>query len=254
MAGTDHRRESLAGGPVIVLVRPQLGENIGAAARAMMNFGLGELRLVAPRDPFPNRQATAMASGATAILDAARLFATTEEAVADLHLVLATTARERAIRKHANDPAEAAAKLRGAIAGGARAGILFGPERAGLANEDIALAREIVAIPANPAFASLNLAQAVLILGYEWHRGEAPAAPPAAEPPASTAELVGFFEHLEGALDRAGFLKPPEKRPSMVQNLRALFQRAALSGQEVRTLRGVVSAFERLAGREPGVD
>ncbi|NWG46744.1 MAG: RNA methyltransferase [Alphaproteobacteria bacterium] len=250
MAGTDRRRVGQAQGPVIILVRPQLGENIGATARAMMNFGLGDLRLVDPRARWPNEKARAMAAGADAILEAAQLHARTEEAIADLTLVLATTARDRAMDKPVHTPEEAAALLRGAVLEGGRVGILFGGERAGLDNDDVALARAIVTIPTNPGFGSLNLGQAVLLLAYEWFKA-GPPGPVRTSVPSRAAtgeELLGFFTHLEEALDVSGFLRPLEKRPSMVRNLRAIFHKAALTEQDVRTLRGVVSAFHKLRG------
>jgi tRNA/rRNA methyltransferase len=249
MAGTDHTRAGPTSGPVIVLVRPQLGENIGAAARAMLNFGLVRMRLVAPRDGWPDPKAEAMASGATEVIDRAKIFETAEAAIADLRFVMATTARDRAVLKPVRAPREAAAELSARSAAGYDIGILFGAERSGLTNEEIALADEVLTIPANPAFSSLNLAQAVLLMGYEWFAAQEGAgarrdAWPGAEP-ATRDDLLRLFEHLEEALDRSGFLYPPEKRPSMVLNLRALLHRAQLTDQEVRTLRGVIGALER---------
>ncbi|HJM49526.1 MAG TPA: RNA methyltransferase [Alphaproteobacteria bacterium] len=248
MAGTDRSREARLGGPAIVLVEPQLGENIGTAARAMLNFGLTDLRLVRPRDDWPNDHAVKAASGATPVLEGARVFASTAEAIADLHHVFATTARPRDMLKATLTPAQLAATI-GDLEPG-RAGVLFGPERAGLDNDDVALAEALVEVPVNPAFASLNLAQAVLLVAYECARAgraeAAPAVPPGRTRPANREELIGFFEHLEGELDASGFLYPKEKRPTMVRNIRNLFQRAELMEQEVRTLRGIVAA---LAGR-----
>ncbi len=234
-------------GPAIILVDPQLGENIGMVARAMLNCGLTELRLVRPRDGWPNPAAQSAASGADRVLDAARRFPTTLEAVADLHLVYAATARPRDMVKPVVVPQRAASEIRAAARRGAAAGVLFGPERAGLVNDDVALADAVLEVPLSPDFASLNLAQAVLLVGYEWYQAEAMAVPRrvpmATSRPATKAELVRIFERLEQMLDQAGFLQPVEKRPTMVRNLRNLFHRAALSEQEVRSLHGVLSAL-----------
>ena len=252
-AETDRSKATRGGGPAIVLVDPQLGENIGMVARAMLNCGLEDLRLVRPRDGWPNPAAQGAAAGADEVLAHARLFETTAEAVADLQCVYATTARPRGMLKPVVTPRRAAAELRTALARGVRAGVIFGPERTGLVNDDVALADTVLSVPLNPAFASLNLAQAVFVVGYEWLLGETEvserALPPGAARPATKAELLGFFERLEAALDAAGFLQPVEKRPNMVRNLRNLFQRAELSGQEVRTLHGIVTALTSRRGR-----
>ena len=261
MAGTDRRRLAASGGPAIILVMPQLGENIGAAARAMLNCGLDDLRLVRPRDGWPSDKAVAAASGADAVLEKARLFPTAAAAIADLVHVYAATARDRHMVKREVTPRHAAAEMRRWIAGGEPCGVLFGPERTGLVNDDIALADTLVTVPLNPAFASLNLAQAVLLVGYEWFT--AVAVPPperlrtGKSRRADKAELLAFFEHLEAELDLNGFLRNAEKRPSMVRNLRNLFQRANCTEQELRTLHGVVTAFagprERTKeGQDPG--
>jgi len=259
MAGTDQTRKDespLEAGPAVILVAPQLGENIGTAARAMLNFGLVDLRLVRPRDGWPNERARAAASGADIVVDGARVFDTTAEAVADLDYVVATTARARDMVKPIFTPGAAAAKLRETLAEGGRVGLLFGPERTGLENDDLALADAMMMVPVNPAFASLNLAQCVLLMSYEWHKaGDATAAARIdylQTRPANKDELLGFFLHLEGELDRFGFLKPPEKRPSMVRNLRNMFQRTRLTEQEVRTLRGVVAALTRRVPKGEG--
>lgn len=249
MAGTDHSRAPILGGPAVILVEPQLGENIGTAARAMLNFGLSDLRLVRPRDGWPNDRAVSSASGADIVINGAGVFQTTAEAIADLNHVVAATARARDMTKDSLDPRQAAAAMRQQMADGATVGILFGPERAGLNNDDLALVDVIVAIPANPAFSSLNLAQSVLLVAYEWFASDLQSPPERggkAEPQATKEELIGFFEHLEQELDTGGFLKPPEKRPAMVRNLRNLFQRSRLTGQEVRSLRGVIAALTRL--------
>ena len=249
MAGTDHRQtlSEPAAGPSIILVGAQLAENIGAVARAMLNCTLKDLRLVRPRDGWPNPKAAPMASGALEVLDAARLFGSVEEAVADLRFVLATTARRRDMVKPELTPAEAAREIRAREARGERCGILFGPERIGLTNDEVVLADAILNVPLNPAFCSLNLAQAVLLTAYEWYRHEArPPEPsqPSLETPSRLAtkqELFGFFEHLERALDAAGYFRTPQTRPTQVRNLRNVFQRAALTEQEVRSLHGVVT-------------
>lgn len=251
MAGTDRSRAPNLGGPAVILVEPQLGENIGAAARAMLNFGLTDLRLVSPRDGWPNAKVVAAASGADAVIEAARVFRSTAESIADLNHVLAATVRARDMAKVTIDPGQAAQHLRRHMSAGAAAGILFGPERAGLSNDDLALADTILAIPTNPAFGSLNLAQSVLLIAYEWFvsgDGEGERSDAGGEPQATKKELIEFFEHLERDLDAGGFLKPPEKRPGMVRNLRNLFQRARLTEREVRTLRGVIVALTRLRG------
>ncbi len=238
--------------PVIVLVAPQMGENIGAAARAMLNCGLNELRLVSPRDGWPNERAQAMATGASReIVDRVAVFENTAAAVADLRRVYATTARRRDLLKPAIGPRELAAEIRHCGARGLRAGVLFGPERAGLDNDDVALASHIVHIPLNPEYSSLNLAQAVLLVAHAWFEAEAgnPAAvggPRSATPLATAAQLLNLFEHLEQELDVSGFLRVVEKRGIMVRNLRSILHRAELREHEVRALHGVVSS---LAGR-----
>lgn len=236
-------------GPAIVLVEPQLGENIGAAARAMANFGLTDLRLVNPRDGWPNVQAERSASRADHVIAATRVFDSVEAAVADLSFVFATTARQRDIAKPVVGPKRALATARARAEVGQNVGFLFGRERWGLNNEEVALADEILTLPVMPEFASLNIAQAVLVIAYEWRTGggeaDAPlpfAAPP--EEPAPKSDLVGLFEHLESALDRVNYFRPPEKRQRMVNNIRALLQRARLSAREVKTLRGIVAALE----------
>jgi len=248
MAGTDSSQRptgDAGSGPAVVLVAPQLAENVGAAARAMLNCGLGDLRLVRPRDGWPNLAAYPMASGAGAVLDAARVYASAEEAVADLHFVLATTARRRDMAKSELTAAAAAREIRRREAGGERCGVLFGRERIGLTNDEVVLADAVLTIPLEPSFLSLNLAQAVLLVAYEWLRASAPAPPPArtasGSRPATKGELVGLFEHLEAALDDAGFFRTPEMRPAQVRNLRNVFQRAELTEQEVRTFHGIVT-------------
>jgi len=253
VAGTDSTKRSATGAPgapVVVLVDPQLGESIGMVARAMLNCALSELRLVRPRDGWPNPKAEAAASGAVAVIEGATLYETTEEAIADLQRVYATTARSRDMIKPVLTPRAAATEIRALADEGLRVGVLFGRESKGLTNDDVALADTILQAPLNPAFSSLNLAQAVFCLGYEWFQAgddtpdrETPL--PRSTRAATKDELVGFFEHLESELDACGFLQVIEKRPTMVRNLRNMFGRADLTEQEVRTLRGVVSGLTR---------
>jgi tRNA/rRNA methyltransferase len=238
--------------PVVILSAPQLAENIGAVARVMANFGLSELRMVSPRDGWPQPRAWASASGADWPLDGAGVFATLPEAIADLHRVYAMTARPRELQLPVLTPRRAAAELRTAAAEGLRTGLLFGGERAGLETADVALCQAVVTIPIDPKFRSLNLAQAVAVCAYEWRLAGEDAPPPAFRPGAAPAEaeaLLGLYEHLERELEAAGFFHPPEKTPSMVQNLRAALGRAAFTDQEVRTLRGVVTALSRGRGK-----
>ncbi|MBI1180000.1 MAG: RNA methyltransferase [Alphaproteobacteria bacterium] len=230
-----------------------MGENIGAAARAMANFALADLRLVRPRDGWPNPDAVPMAAGATDILDRARVFRSTEDAVADLNYVIATTARQRGMIKPVLSSRAAAEDLAARAGQGQKTGILFGGERSGLGNDDVALADAVVTIPTNPGFTSINIAQAVLLLGYEWFvAAGGDVAPPELDDrsrPATKRELLGFMEHLEGALDEAGFLYPADKRPSMVRNLRNMWHRADLREQDVRTLRGIIVALTSYKSR-----
>ena len=239
---------ALTGAPAVILIDPQLGENIGMVARAMLNFGLSDLRLVRPRDPWPNAKAIKVAAGADVVLEGARLYDTTERAVADLNRIAAATARLRDMTKPVMTPGEAACAM--GAEGAGRWGILFGPEDAGLNNDDLALAEVAVHVAANPAFLSLNLAQAVLLLGYEWYREAHRAAPPAPPgdmrkdtEPARQEDIVGFYRHLESELDACGFLHVGEKRPRMVRNIRNIFNRISLTDQEVRTLRGIVTCL-----------
>jgi tRNA/rRNA methyltransferase len=241
--------------PTILLCEPQLGENIGAAARAMANFGLSDLRLVHPRDGWPNPKAHAMAAGAAHILDHVRVHDSLSDAIGPLRFVLAATARERAMAKPVLTPGEAALRLRQAAAAGVSAGLLFGNERAGLSNDDVALADAVVTIPTDPGFSSLNLGQAVLLLAYEWFKA-GDATPPeridhGVALPAPREDLLRLFEHLEAELEKSGFLFPPGNRPGMVRNLRSILHRAHLTDQEVRTLRGVLVALTRGKRRGP---
>ncbi|MGH6890512.1 MAG: RNA methyltransferase [Rhizomicrobium sp.] len=235
--------------PAIILSHPQLGENIGAAARAMANFGLSDLRLVAPRAGWPNQKAVAMAAGAAKLVETARLFESVAAALADLHRVYATTARDRGIAREVLTPPEAATRLRAAAARGERTGILFGNERAGLDNEEISLCDSVITIP-TAEFASINLAQAVLIASYEWLRaGDATPgsrlehAPLQRKP--TRDELLGLFEHLERELLASGFLYPPDKVGGMRRAIRATLHRARLTYQETQTLRGMIVALTK---------
>ncbi len=237
--------------PVVILCEPQMGENIGGAARAMANFGLSELRLVAPRDGWPNEKAAANASRALHVIEAVQVFDRLEDAIADLSFVYATTARSRDVTKEVRGPVHAGRHLRALEAEGVRAGILFGRERWGLNNDEIALSDEILTLPVVPEFASLNIAQAVLVVAYEWRKagyteeGEAlPFGPAERSPPATKEELQHFFEHLETSLDERNFFRPQVKKDTMVRNLRAIFQRTQLTAQEVRTLRGIIAVLE----------
>jgi len=250
MAGTDTSiKIELRPSPAVILCEPQLGENIGTAARAMANFGLWDLRLVRPRDGWPNEKAVAAASRADHVIERVRVFETLEAAIADLELVLATTARSRDLQKDVIGPDEAARRMAAHVATGQGVGLLFGREKWGLLNEEVALADAIVTLPVEPAFASLNIAQAVLILAYEWRRqsGQAETLPfgSGLSEAAPKSELVGLFEHLEGVLEQTGFFTTPEKKPSMVHNLRTALTRGSFSSQEIRTLRGVISSIDR---------
>ncbi|MBU7580702.1 MAG: RNA methyltransferase [Porphyrobacter sp.] len=241
--------------PVIVLVRPQLGENIGKAARAMLNFGLTELRLVAPRDGWPNPSAGPAAAGADIVLEQAQVYATTAEAVADCAHVHATTVRKRGVTKPVIGADEAGRQVH-TLSG--RHAIIFGPERSGLETEDVALARNILTIPINPEFASLNLAQAVILVAYEWSRigreiagGDAVLVQPTLEdtlPPAPQDELEGMIAHLERLLEPRGYFFPEARAGATRRTLRGLLTKPGWNHLEVRTMRGILSALER--GRE----
>lgn len=232
----------MSGAPIVVLVRPQLGQNIGKAARAMLNFGLTEMRLVAPRDGWPNPEAGPAASGADAVLDNARVFGTTAEAIADCSLVYASTVRRRDLVVPVVGPEEMAKEIH---ATGGRTAILFGPERSGLESEDVALATRIVTVPINPEFGSLNLAQAVILLAYEWSRGAQLAQPTVKEmePPAPMGELEGLIGQLDAALDDAGYFFPPDRVQATKTTLRTILTKPLWSSREVQALRGVIRAL-----------
>ena len=248
MAGSDATREPRLGGPAVILVAPQLGENVGAAARAMLNAGLTDLRLVAPRPPWPNPRALAAASGADSVVAAARVFHRLEEAVGDLRRLYASTARPRGLDKPVLTPRQAAQQMRTQFPDGHGCGVLFGPERTGLDNDHVAIADAVVMVPLNPAYASLNLAQAEMLVASEWFQSGIDAPPPGrrregrVRPPTRT-ELHALFEHLEEELDAANFLWPPHTRAHMVRNLRNFLARARPTEQEVRTLHGVITAL-----------
>jgi tRNA/rRNA methyltransferase len=235
--------------PSIILSHPQLGENIGAAARAMANFGLTDLRLVKPRHSWPDAKATAMAAGAATVVEEARVFAALRDALDDLNVVYGTTARERGTTKEVLTPAEAARRLRIASARGEKSAILFGNERAGLDNDEISLCDCVITVP-TAHFASINLGQAVLLTAYEWFRASDATPPvrlehgPNQRRPAR-AELFDLFDHLERELKESGFLFPPEKRDAMVRAIRGTIHRARLTYQEVQTLRGMIVALAR---------
>ena len=247
-AGTDKTKTWIdAPGPIVVLVEPQLGENIGAAARVMGNFGLSRLRLVKPRDGWPNMQAGRAASGADRILEDAQLYDTVEATIADCTLVLATTARAHDQAKPVISPDAAAALLAPRVADGENVAVLFGRERYGLQNHEVALADRIVTFPVNPAFASLNLAQAVAVLAYEWFKlasgGALPFAMPQKSPPAGKEQVQAFFADLERELDQIEYFRPLEKRATMLVNLRNIFARMQPTQQDIQTLHGIVVAL-----------
>ncbi|MDE1935354.1 TrmJ/YjtD family RNA methyltransferase [Bradyrhizobium sp.] len=248
MSGTDKTKAGLElTGPIVILVEPQLGENIGMAARAMGNFALSRLRIVNPRDGWPNIAAQRAAAGADHILDGAELFETVEAAVADCSLLFATTARAHDQAKPVVGPEAAAAETAGRIKAGGTVGILFGRERWGLTNEEVGLSNRIITFPVNPGFASLNLAQAVLLVGYEWFKlstaGALPFAMPERSEPASQHQMQAFFDHLVRELDKVEFLRPAEKRDTMLVNLRNIFTRMEPTKQDMHTLHGVVMAI-----------
>ncbi|MGB6940744.1 MAG: TrmJ/YjtD family RNA methyltransferase [Xanthobacteraceae bacterium] len=234
-------------GPVVVLVEPQLGENIGAAARAMANFGLSRLRLVKPRQSWPNEKAQMMAAGADRILDGAKLYDTLEQAIADCSFVLATTARAHDQAKPVIGPAEAARQIAPRVTAGEMVAIVFGRERNGLENDEVALADRIVTLPVNAAFASLNLAQAIVIIAYEWFKlsteEKLPFGMPDKSAPAPKQQLLAFFAALESELEKVEFFRPPDKRETMQINLRNIFSRMQPTQQDIQTLHGVIMSI-----------
>jgi len=247
-AGTDKTKRWIeTPAPNVVLVEPQLGENIGAAARAMANFGLARLRLVKPQQGWPNEKARVMAAGADRILDSAVLYDSLNEAIGDCTFVLATTARNHDQAKPVISAEAAASEMAKRVGMGENVAIVFGRERIGLENHEVALADGIVTLPVNPAFASLNLAQAVVIVAYEWFKfaigGELPFSMPDKSPPAAKQQLDAFFSDLKRELERVEFFRPEEKRGTMSVNLRNIFQRMAPTQQDIRTLHGVINAI-----------
>jgi tRNA/rRNA methyltransferase len=247
-AGSDKtKRWAKAGGPVVILVEPQLAENVGTTARAMANFGLERLRLVNPREDHLSPRARAAASGADRVLEGAGNFDTLADALADCTLVFAATAREHDQAKLVVAPEQAAREMAPRIAAGETVAVVFGRERNGLENDEVGLADRILTLPVNPAFASLNLAQAVLVVGYEWFKlktsGALPFRMPEKSPAAAKQQLLAFFADLERELEKVEFFRPPEKRETMRINLRNIFLRMQASQQDVRTLHGVILAI-----------
>ncbi|WP_074380689.1 RNA methyltransferase [Bartonella doshiae] len=256
MAGTNKNRKNLTNGPIIILVEPQLPENIGMVARAMANFGLSQLRLVKPREEFPNEKARVAASKADHVINEVIIFNTLSDAIADLHYIFATTARERCGFKTVKSAVEAANILRQREKLGQKTGVLFGRERWGLENSEISLVDEIVTFPVNPAFASLNIAQAVLLMSYEWMKSgldnvNDTAFRTAEMEPADKATFHGFLSQLEDALDTRGYFRPRERKKVMLANMRSVFTRANFSESEVRLLRGIVSSLDHFSPQFP---
>jgi tRNA/rRNA methyltransferase len=268
MAGTD-KTQLMAFGPTpsVVLVNPQLGENIGMAARAMANFGLMDLRLITPREGWDREKALGAASGASETVEHMTIHDSLEEGLREFNFIYATTARPRDMVKEVMTPEQAAADMHARIGRGEKIGILFGRERWGLSNDEISKADVIISAPVNPAYASLNIAQAVLLVGYEWFKplatslGQGTLEYQALEGPglrmpgtelASKEILYGMYDHLEEELATAGFFKSPEKRPTVMRNIRNMFAKAQLSIQEVKSLRGIISSLTRMHVRRKG--
>ncbi|MDQ0509336.1 RNA methyltransferase [Ancylobacter amanitiformis] len=246
-AGTDSTRPWPEGGPVVILVEPQLGENIGSAVRAMGNFGLSRLRLVNPREGWPNPKAVTFASGADRILEGAQVFPDLRSAVADLNFIVAATARERGMQKSVLGADAVAVEAVARTAAGETVGLLFGRERTGLYTEEVSLADVILTLPVNPAFASLNLGMAVAVVGYEWFKltsgGALPFQQPDRYPLADKQDLLAFFDHLEHELDTALFFRSEQKKPVTIRNIRNIFHRVGLTRQDVATLHGIITAL-----------
>lgn len=250
--GEGHRIASIEGlppAPAVILIGTQLGENVGTTARAMLNFGLVDLRLVRPKCGWPNIKALKACSGATEVLNGVRLFDSTDEATSDLNMVLATTARPRDLPKPVVTAAEAGRMLRDTVGKGQQAGVLFGPERTGLSNDDLIYADAVLTVPLNPGYSSLNLAQAVLLIAYEWFQTGAFERP---EPsttqtrrPATKGELQGLLNHVADELDDTNFFRTPERRDSMLQSIKIVIQRANLREPDIHLLRGMIKALSR---------
>jgi len=260
MSGTNHAQSDAWGGPhpAFVLVAPQMGENIGAAARAMLNFGLERLRLVAPRDGWPNPKAVAMASGAARVLDQVQVFGGTDDALADVNYVFATTARHRDLTKPVVTPERAMRQARALTNSGQTVAVLFGPERAGLENSDIARADALISVPVSPAFGSLNLAQCVLLSAYEWHRSAEPLGKDdmtfGKTRFASNIEVRKLFDHFERDLDAARFFWPASKADSMKLHLRNMFSRLPLTDADIRIFHGILRALGKPGKTDPPRD
>ncbi len=256
--GEGYRSASIEGlppAPAVILVGTQLGENIGTTARAMLNFGLHDLRLVRPKCGWPSIKALKACSGATEVLNAARLYDSVEEATADLRLVLATTARARDLPKPVVTAREAGTSLREGMATDKAAGVLFGPERTGLSNDDLIYADAVLTVPLNPGYSSLNLAQAVLLIAYEWFQAGEPDRPAPSSTserrPATKGELSGLLDHVIGELDQTSFFKTPERRQSMMKNIKIVIERARLREPDIHLLRGMIKA---IAGKKSRSD
>ncbi len=257
--GEGHKIASIEGlppAPAVVLIGTQLGENIGTTARAMLNFGLSDLRLVRPKCGWPNVKALKACSGATEVLNKVRLYDTTDEATADLERVLATTARPRDLPKPVVTATEAGRDMRHAMSGGQQAGVLFGPERTGLSNDDLIYADAVLSVPLNPSYSSLNLAQAVLLVAYEWFQAGDPDKPQPSTTqtrrPATKGELQGLLNHLAEELDETNFFRTPDRRQSMLQTIKLVIQRANLREPDVHLLRGMIKALARRGSRHQG--
>jgi tRNA/rRNA methyltransferase len=247
MTGTNHtQRKPAQSGPVVILAHPQMGENIGAAARAMLNCGVSNLRIVNPRDGWPNERADAMSAGALDAMPPVQVYPTTGAAIADLHFVYATTARNRDMVKQVMTARTAATDMRQRAAQGQRIGLLFGAERSGLVNDDIALCGAVINIPLNPGFASLNLGQAVLLVTYEWMMAGDSTADELTignSFPATQDSMIELYRRLEDELESGGFFRARDMKPTMIRNLRSMLVRANMSDQEVKTFHGMISAL-----------
>jgi len=254
-SGTDSTKDWIEGGPVVVLVEPQLGQNIGSAARAMGNFGLSRLRIVNPRQGWPDEKARVFSAGADRILDAAVLYPDLRSALDGVTYAIAATARERGMAKPVYGADVAAGECLTRLGQGEDVALVFGRERTGLYTEEVSLCDAILTLPVNPAFASLNLGMCVAVSAYEWFKlssgGALPFSQPERSPPAEKQDLFAFFAHLERELEEASFFRSPEKQPSTIRNIRNIFHRVTLTKQDLATLHGMITALvEGRAGRE----